>query len=93
MAENKEPWHLDKRVPIATLTVLIVQGVLGVAWVTSLSNRANGNAQRLNVVETRMEGMRSEANTQAVQLGRIEESISGVRTDISRLIATVERGR
>lgn len=88
-----EPWHLDRRIPIATLATLIVQAALGVAWLTSLSNTVNGNSLRINTMDQRIEIMRGQAASQAVQLGRIEEGLAGVRTDISRLIATMERTR
>lgn len=39
MTVEREPWHLDRRVPIATLVVLVVQFALGVMWITTLSNR------------------------------------------------------
>ena len=34
-----EGWHLDKRVPIATLFVLLIQIMAGVAWVTNTDAR------------------------------------------------------
>lgn len=91
--ETKEPWHLDKRVPIATLVVLVVQFALGVMWITTLSNTVTGNVLRLTAMEQRVELIRGQAASQAVQLGRIEEGLAGVRNDINRLINTVERSR
>lgn len=32
-------WHLDKKVPIAILAAIIMQGVVGVWWVSKLDSR------------------------------------------------------
>lgn len=90
---RREPWHLDKRIPIATLAVLVGQMALGLMWLTTLSNTVDGNGSRITSMEQRVEIMRGQAASQAVQLGRIEEGLAGVRTDINRLITTVERTR
>lgn len=92
-SDDREPWHLDRRIPIATLAVLIVQAGLGIVWLTTLGNTVDGNSARINAMDSRIEIIRSQAASQAVQLGRIEEGLAGVRTDITRLIATVERNR
>ena len=91
--DRPEPWHLDRRIPIATLLVLVVQAALGVMWITTLGNTVTGNAARLTAMEQRVEIMRGQAASQAVQLGRIEEGLEGVRTDINRLITSLERIR
>lgn len=90
---RREPWHLDKRIPIATLAVLVGQMALGLMWLTTLSNTVDGNGSRITAMEQRVEIMRGQAASQAVQLGRIEEGLAGVRADINRLITTVERTR
>lgn len=91
--ERREPWHLDRRIPIATLAVLLAQAALGLMWLTTLGNKVDSNVARMTVMEQRVEIMRTQAASQAVQLGRIEEGLTGVRNDINRLITTVERSR
>ncbi|MBN8294921.1 hypothetical protein JI664_23320 [Rhodobacter sp. NTK016B] len=91
--ERSEPWHLDRRIPIATLAVLLAQAALGLMWLTTLGNMVDSNVARLSVMEQRVEIMRTQAASQAVQLGRIEEGLAAVRIDINRLITSLERNR
>ncbi|MBN8294897.1 hypothetical protein JI664_23200 [Rhodobacter sp. NTK016B] len=91
--ERPEPWHLDRRIPIATLAVLLAQAALGLMWLTTLGNMVDSNVARLSVMEQRVEIMRTQAASQAVQLGRIEEGLAAVRIDINRLITSLERNR
>ncbi|MBN8294544.1 hypothetical protein JI664_21405 [Rhodobacter sp. NTK016B] len=91
--DRQEPWHFDKRIPIATLVVLLTQIVLVAMFIATLRNTVEGNAARLTAMEQRVEIMRGQAASQAVQLGRIEEGLSAVRIDINRLITSLERSR
>ncbi|PWE27010.1 hypothetical protein C4N9_18570 [Pararhodobacter marinus] len=54
---------------------------------------ASGALAAMTAMEQRVEIMRGQAASQAVQLGRIEEGLAGVRTDINRLITSLERIR
>ena len=86
-------WHLDKRVPISLILALLVQTAGMVWWAASLSGRVDVNARDIRATQSEMGVLRSSAQTQAVQLGRIEEQISGLRGDIARLTAAIERAQ
>jgi hypothetical protein len=88
-----ENWHLDRRVPIALILSLVIQTSAIIWWASSINERVATNSQKVAILDTRTENMRGVAQEQAVQLGRIEEQIGGLRSDIGRLIATIERGR
>jgi hypothetical protein len=88
-----EHWHLDRRVPIALILSLVIQTSAIIWWASSINERVATNSQKVAILDTRTENMRGVAQEQAVQLGRIEEQIGGLRSDIGRLIATIERGR
>jgi hypothetical protein len=62
-------------------------------WAASLSGRVDVNARDIRTAQAEMQVLRSSAQTQAVQLGRIEEQISGLRGDVSRLTAAIERAQ
>ena len=84
-------WHLDKRVPVALIFAIVIQ-LGGIVWAISTSfERIEANTKNLNLLDNRVTTLDRSANSQAVQLGRIEEQISGLRADIGRLLQSIER--
>ena len=93
-----QPWHLDKRIPIALILAIILQVGGAVYWASKMESRIAANTTRIETVDRdmtrlaqQMAIMADASNTQAVQLGRIEEQITGMRGDVSRLISAIER--
>ena len=100
---TEQPWHLDKRVPVALIFAMIIQfaGLVsgGVWFASKLDSKIDAVDARVTVVDRDMNRlsrqistMADASNVQAVQLGRIEEQITGMRGDVSRLISSIERG-
>lgn len=94
----EQEWHLDKRVPIALILALVLQVAAAVYWASKMESRIEANTARIEIVDRdlsrvgrQIAGVTEAANTQAVQMGRIEEQISGLRGDIERLVAVLER--
>jgi Tfp pilus assembly protein PilO len=90
MTDSKEPWHLNKSVPVALICTILFQTVLVVWWAASLSKEVEQSVVRLERAEMQIETMRADSQTQAVQLGRIEEGLSGVREDMARIVRLLE---
>ena len=86
-------WHLDRRVPIALILALLLQSSGAIWWAASISGRVENNERSVSRLETTTETMRQSAQAQAIQLGRIEEQLRALRTDIGRMISAVERGQ
>ena len=98
---QEEHWHLDRRVPIALIFAMIVQfiGLVsgGVWFAGKLDSKIDAVDARVTVVDRDMarltrqlEAMADASQVQAIQLGRIEEQISGLRSDFSRLVTALE---
>ena len=84
-------WHLDKRVPLALIFAIAIQGG-GVVWFMSASfERIESNTRDIAALGTRVTRLDREGSAQAVQLGRIEEQIGGLRDDIGRMLRIIER--
>jgi hypothetical protein len=68
-----EPWHLDKRVPVALIVTVLSQFALTIWLIAAMSS----DIESLKASDTRqdmqIEAMRDAAQQMAVQLGRIEE--------------------
>jgi TolA-binding protein len=90
MSDNS-PWHLDKRVPLALIVAIALQTAGAIWWAASINGEVQSTRQRVDRLDVQVEAIRNASQAQAVQLGRIEESVRGMRSDISRLIGTLER--
>ena len=91
MTTDKEPWHLDRRVPIATLAVLIGQIVLGVIWITTLSNRVD--TQAVAIAESKADAMGRESRLRALEIAQASQSsdLRSIQIGISRIEAQLEK--
>lgn len=90
---QQQAWHLDKRVPIALIFALLAQTGGIVWWASGLSSRVDVNSRDIARQSGEVAILRNAAQAQAIQLGRIEEQIAGMRGDINRMIAAFERQR
>jgi Tfp pilus assembly protein PilO len=89
---SDEPWHFDRRIPIALILTLVMQSGLGVWWASSLSNDVTTMKSRQDKQENMIEGMRTTASQQAVQLGRIEENTRATAAAVERLLRQWDGG-
>jgi hypothetical protein len=90
MATETDHWTLDRRVPISIIFVLVAQFAGGVWMLANMNGEIQRNAGDIARVERSVELMAVSSQQQAVQLGRIEEQIGGLRTDLQRLLNRLE---
>lgn len=84
-------WHLDKRIPIALILTALGQ-VAFLGWAAGVVFKdIEVNRSGLKVVNGRVDSLERNAGAQAVQLGRIDENVRGMRSDINRLLNLMER--
>lgn len=97
-----EPWHLDKRVPVALIFAIIVQftGLIsGGLWfaaklessIDAVDARVTATDRDLDRLSGQVQNMLSAANHQAVQLGRIEEGLVSIRESQAQMMRLLER--
>lgn len=84
-------WHLDKRVPIALILAMLGQVVVVVWGAAVMFKDIETNRSGIKSLAGRVQTIETAATQQAVQLGRIEESIRGMRGDVNRLLGILER--
>lgn len=88
-----ESWHLDKRVPIAIILTSLLQ-IVAIVWIASQMNSDIAyNAENIRRLDSNLSVLQREANIQAVQLGRIEEGISGMRRDMQSVLEEIRTRR
>ena len=105
MAENDpqtENWHVDRRVPLALIWTIAAQTAALIVAGTLLWGEVQSQGRDLSRLESQVRAdvsrldqqaqrMTDATNSQAIQLGRIEENLSAMRTDIRRLVSMWER--
>jgi Tfp pilus assembly protein PilO len=78
-------WHLNRSVPISIIIVLMVQLAGGLWFAFQLRSDIDTNSRDIVRIERSVETITLASQQQAVQLGRIEEQVSGMRSDMSAL--------
>lgn len=91
MAREDNNWHLDKRVPIALILAMAGQVVVIVWGAAFMYKDIEANKSGIATLNAQVQSLGQNAGDQAVQLGRIEESIRGMRGDMSRILNIIER--
>lgn len=86
-----EGWHLDRRVPVSIIAVLIVQLVGGLWFMFQLRSDIDINKRDIVRIERSVDVITASSQQQAVQLGRIEEQITGLRNDLQNLLSEIRR--
>lgn len=91
MNQPVDSWHLDKRVPIALILAMIGQVAFLVWGAAVMFKDIEANRASLKNLDSRVIPLERTAGAQAVQLGRIEENVRGMREDVNRLLSILER--
>lgn len=83
-------WHLSKSVPISIIIGFVMQ-FAGFIWYTSqIDAQVKTNTDRINRVEVQVEDIKQTSQTQAVQLGRIEENLDYIKAMMERMLAKIQ---
>lgn len=87
---NDNQWHLSKSVPVSIIVGFIMQ-FAGFVWYTSqIDSQVKTNTDRINRVEIQVSDIKETSQTQAVQLGRIEENLDYIKQMMERILAKVQ---
>jgi len=87
----EEKWHLDKRVNLALVVAILLQTGGVVWWVAGQNVRMQSLSLAVERLDRQVDTNRNVLQLQAVQSGRIEEQIVGLREDVTSLILTIQR--
>lgn len=98
-----EPWHLDKKVPLAIITALILQSGSFIWYLSGQEARVEDAHRRVIALETYREQtvnrQTAEAAARAAEQARIQEAIArlgaqqeGIIRALTRVEALLDRG-
>lgn len=93
-----EPWHLDKRIPIAIIFALLTQTAGAVWWASAMSSNVDALRQADARLERTAEQLRSDAISNEARLrvvetgaGRMEAKLESISDGIERLNSQIDR--
>lgn len=75
MSEHNEPWHLDKRVPIALIVTIAAQTMGIVWWASSLDHRVRTVEREIVALMQSDSAQRDEMRRTTEYLARLDERV------------------
>lgn len=88
---SSEPWHLDKKVPIALILALVVQTAGMVWWAASLSRTVHEHERRITLNEQADVSALLEQRRVAEGLARLDERTAAQTQILRRIEDTIQR--
>lgn len=71
--QKQEPWHLDKKVPIALIIAILIQTFMAGAFITRMDSRITELESRTRSFESWRDGTQGKLDAINVTLGRMDE--------------------
>ena len=88
---SSEPWHLDKRVPIALILSLAVQTGGMVWWAANLSRAVHEHERRITTIEQGDVAALAEARRLAESVARLDERMIAQTAILRRIEDALQR--
>jgi peptidoglycan hydrolase CwlO-like protein len=83
-------WHLDKRVPVALILALALQGAGGIWWASNTNERLDQVERRLEGFAARSDAMRGQINEQGQSIAVLLSRIDDTNRNLDRLRGEVQ---
>lgn len=91
MSGDREPWHLDKRVPIALILAIVLQTGGFIWWAAGLSHRVDQHTREIAALHMEGRGYTSEAARVRETLARLEERLAAQNDLLRRVESAINR--
>lgn len=88
-----EPWHLDRRVPIALILTVAIQTGGMVWWASALSSQVASHDKRIERAEGAILRGADDDRKNAELLGRLDERLAALQRSIDQLTRTFPPAR
>ena len=82
-----EPWHLDKRIPIALIVTLLLQFGFAVWWASQADSRMSAAEQANTRQDSQIAAVERATNSQAVSNATVVAQMGGLREAVDDLKA------
>ena len=88
---KREPWHLDRRIPIATIFVLLVQFAVGIMWITTIANDVKQHDSDITDLRVDAQNRENRIRTLEITLAGQTSDLRAIQVGISRIEAQLEK--
>ena len=85
MVDKTEPWHLDKRIPIALILAIIVQSAGAVWWISGIVHRLDSAIESNTRQDTKIGSLEAAINASAINAATMNAQLTAVRESLNEL--------
>ena len=86
---KKEPWQLDKKIPLSLIFVLLLQTGSFVAWASNLASTVADHERRILIGETFDREYNKTNMDMCQRMARVEEKSGAILMSIQRIEQTI----
>lgn len=91
MTSGDELWVMNKNISASLMFALVVQAAMIVWAISQMRADVDANYASIVRISADLKAVETSSVTQAVQLGKIEENIKGIKESLERMLEVMER--
>tara|TARA_R110000772_G_scaffold21046_2_gene58214 strand:+ start:156 stop:434 length:279 start_codon:yes stop_codon:yes gene_type:complete len=91
VTSGDELWVMNKNISASLMFALIVQAAMIVWAISQMRADVDANYASIARISADVKAVETSSVTQAVQLGKIEENIKGIKESLERMLEVMEK--
>jgi len=91
VTSGDELWVMNKNISASLMFALVVQAAMIVWAISQMRADVDANYASIVRISADVKAVETSSITQAVQLGKIEENIKGIKESLERMLEVMER--
>ena len=91
MTRGDELWVMNKNISASLMFALVVQAAMIVWAISQMRADVDANYASIVRISADVKAVETSSITQAVQLGKIEENIKGIKESLERMLVVMEK--
>lgn len=91
MTSGDELWVMNKNISASLMFALVVQAAMIVWAISQMRADVDANYASIVRISADVKAVETSSITQAVQLGKIEENIKGIKESLERMLVVMEK--
>tara|TARA_R110000764_G_scaffold63936_1_gene134863 strand:- start:257 stop:535 length:279 start_codon:yes stop_codon:yes gene_type:complete len=91
VTSGDELWVMNKNISASLMFALVVQAAMIVWAISQMRADVDANYASIVRISADVKAVETSSITQAVQLGKIEENIKGIKESLERMLVVMEK--
>lgn len=91
--EEKEQWHLDKKVPIALIFAIVVQSFAAIWWAASVDARLTYAEDTVIKLTLNLDKTEDKANITNERMARVEGMLESIDSRLERITRLLSKDK